>query len=132
MSLWRKLLWRRDHKNTRWYWRESDEELIEIINTKKDETSNESDEETSDEELIEIINPTKNENTKDWYNINKFKIIITTIDSNKFNHKNKIGKLKFNDINNLINSIKNNTISEALAKQKLDTLNKIKKGRNKK
>ena len=60
-------------------------------------------------------------------NTNKFKIIITTIDSNKFNHKNKIGKLKFNDINNLINSIKNNTISEALAKQKLDALNEIKK-----
>ena len=33
----------------------SDEGLIEIINPKKDETSNESDKETSDEELIEII-----------------------------------------------------------------------------
>ena len=39
----------------------------------------------------------------------------------------KIGKLKFNDINNLINNIKNNTISEALAKQKLHVLNKIRK-----
>ena len=97
----------------------SDEELIEIINPKKDETS--------DEELIEIINPKKDENTKDWYDTNKFKIILTTIDSNNFNHKNKIGKLKFNDINNLINNIKNNTISEALAKQKLDALNEIKK-----
>ena len=36
----------------------SNEELIEIINPKKDKTSNESDEET-DEELIEIINPKK-------------------------------------------------------------------------
>ena len=36
---------------------------------------------------------------------------------NSFNHKNKIGKLRFNDINNLINDIKNNTISEALAKK---------------
>ena len=84
-------------------------------------------EETSDEELIEIISPKKDENTKDWYDTNKFKIILTTIDSNNFNHKNKIGKLKFNDINNLINNIKNNTISEALAKQKLDALNEIKK-----
>ena len=38
-----------------------------------------------------------------------------------------MGKLKFNDINNLINNIKNNTISEALAKQKLDALNEIRK-----
>ena len=83
--------------------------------------------EQSDEELIEIISPKKDENTKDWYDINKFKIILTTIDSNTFNHKNKIGKLKFHDINNLTNNIKNNAISEALAKQKLDALNEIKK-----
>ena len=44
----------------------------------------------------------------------------------------KIGKLKFNDINNLINDIKNNTISEALAKQKLNALNEIKKAETKK
>ena len=96
----------------------SDEELIGIVNPKKNET---------DEELVEIISPKKDESTKDWYDTNKFKIILTTIDSNNFNHKNKIGKLKFNDINNLINNIKNNTISEALAKQKLDALNEIKK-----
>ena len=35
--------------------------------------------------------------------------------------------MKFNDISNLINNIKNNTISEALAKQKLDALNEIRK-----
>ena len=94
-----------------------EEELIKI----------QDDIEESDEELIKIISPKKDENTKDWYDTNKFKIILTTIDSNNFNHKNKIGKLKFNDINNLINNIKNNTISEALAKQKLDALNEIKK-----
>ena len=49
---------------------ESDEELIEIINSKKDETSNESDKETSDEELIEIINPKKDKDTKDWHDTN--------------------------------------------------------------
>ena len=105
----------------------SDEELIEKINPKKDDTSNESDKETSDEELIEIINPKKDKNTNGWYGTNKFAIILTTIDSSSFNHKNKIGKLKFNNINNLINNIKNNTISEALAKHKLDALNEIKK-----
>ena len=52
----------------------------------------------SNKELVEIINPKKDENTKDWYDKNKFKKILTTIDSNNFNHKNKIGKLKFNDI----------------------------------
>ena len=83
-----------------------EEELIKI----------QDDIEESDEELIKIISPKKDENTKDWYDTNKFKIILTTIDSNNFNHKNKIGKLKFNDINNLINNIKNNTISEALPK----------------
>ena len=36
-------------------------------------------------------------------------------------------KLKFNSINNLVNNIKNNTISEAHAKQKLNPLNEIKK-----
>ena len=33
-------------------------------------------------------------------------------------HENKISKFKFNDINNLINNIKYNTISEANAKKK--------------
>ena len=41
--------------------------------------------------------------------------------------KNKIGKLKFNDINNLLNNINNNTISEVDAKQKLNVLDEIKK-----
>ena len=89
------------------------------------ELSEESDEDT-DEELIEIISPKKDENTTDWYDTNKFKIILTTIDSNNFNHKNKIGKLKFNDINSLINNIKKNTISEADARTKLNALNEIK------
>ena len=106
---------------------ESEEELIEIINPKKDETSNESDKETSDEELIEIISPKNDESTTDWYNKNKFNKILTTIDSNNFNQNNKIGKLKFNDINNLVNKIKDNTISKAHAKQKLNASIEIKK-----
>ena len=111
---------------------ESDDELIKELNKElgkqiNKESDKESDKETSDEELIEIINPQKDENTTHWYDKNKFKKILTTIDSNKFNHKNKVGKLKFNNINDLINNIKNNTISEALAKQKLDALNGIRK-----
>ena len=38
---------------------------------------------------------------------------------------------KYLVINNLINDIKNNTISEALAKQKLNALNEIKKAETK-
>ena len=38
-----------------------------------------------------------------------------------------MGKLKCNDINDLINSIKRSTISDADAKKKLNELNKIKK-----
>ena len=77
------------------------------------------------------MNPKKDEDTTDWYDKNKFNKILTAIDSNGFNHKNKIGNLKFHDISNLVNDIKNNTISDALAKQKLNVLNQIKKGRNK-
>ena len=41
-------------------------------------------------------------------------------------------KLKFNDINNLVNNIKYNTISEELAKKKINELNEIKKAEIKK
>ena len=68
-----------------------------------------------------------NKSTTNWYDKNKFNKILTTIDSNNFNHKKKIGKLKFNDINDLINNIKNNTISETNAKNKINELNEIQK-----
>ena len=72
--------------------KESNEELNKELNK-------ESDKKTSDEELIEI-NSTKDEDTTDWYDKNKFKKILTTIDRIKFNHKDKVGKLRFIDINN--------------------------------
>ena len=43
----------------------------------------------------------------------------------------KIFKFKFNDINNLINNIKNNAISEADTKKKINELNEIKKAETK-
>ena len=123
-----------------------DEEPIEVIgkvsnekSTKKltkelieesDEYSDEYSDEELDEmfkELTKIKRPNKNKSTTDWYDKNKFKKILTAIDNNGFNHKNKIGKLRFNDINNLVNNIKNNTISEADAKKKINELNEIKK-----
>ena len=103
--------------------KESDEELTEKLTVELNEESDED----SDEELTEVKIPKNNKNKADWYDTNKLKIILTTIDSNNFNHKTKISKLKFNDINSLINNIKNNTISEADAKKKINALNEIKK-----
>ena len=61
-----------------------------------------------------------------WFDKNKFEKILVTIDSNKFNHKNKIGEFKYIDIKDLVNNIKNNTISDIDAKKVLNKLNKIK------
>ena len=61
-----------------------------------------------------------------WFDKNKFKNILAIIDSNKFGCKNKIGKFKYIDIKDLVNNIKNNTISEISAKKGLNTLNEIK------
>ena len=80
----------------------------------------------STEESIEIKSPKENENTTDWYDKNKFKKILDVVGSNKFNHKNKIGKLKYNDIKNLVNNFNKNTISETLAKENINALNQIK------
>ena len=52
--------------------------------------------------------------------------MLAIIDSNKFNYKNKIGEFKYIDIKDLVNNIRNNTISEIFAKKGLNTLNEIK------
>ena len=57
---------------------------------------------------------------------NKFKKILTIIDSNKFRHKNKIGDFKYIDIKDLVNNIKDNKIGEKDPKKRLNTLNLIK------
>ena len=103
--------------------------MFEELDKYSDDSDEYSDEELDEmfKEITKIKKPNKDESTTDWYDKNKFKKILTAIDSNGFNHKNKTGKLKFNDINNLINDFKNNTISEALAKRKLNALNEIKK-----
>ena len=101
---------------------ESDKESITELLEESDEGSDK-----MFKESTKIKSSNKDKNTTDWYDKNKFKKILTAIDSNAFNHKNKIGKLRFNDINNLVNNIKNNTISEADAKKKINELNEIKK-----
>ena len=97
---------------------------MNLTMNQKKESDNE-----SIEEFIEDLKETfslNNKSATNFYDQNKFNKVLTTIDSNKFNHKNKIGKFKFNDINNLINNIKNNTISESDAKKKINKLNEIK------
>ena len=73
------------------------------------------------EKPIEIKSPEEDKNTIDyypnWFDKNKFKKILPIIDSNKFNYKNKIGEFKYINIKDLVNNIRNNTISEISAKK---------------
>ena len=73
----------------------------------------------------------KVEKTTAQYDKNEFEKILHIVNSNKLSHKNKIGKLRYKDISNLINNIDNNTVSEILAKEKLNKLNEIRKDRTK-
>ena len=79
-----------------------------------------------DANIKELIEEPKEIKSPNWLDKNKFKEILTIIDSNKFGHKNKIGDFKYIDIKDLVNNIKNNTISEIDAKKDLNKLNKIK------
>ena len=47
--------------------------------------------EESTKELIEIKSLEEDENTTDWFDRNKFKKVLVIIESNKLNHKNKMG-----------------------------------------
>ena len=78
---------------------------------------------------MEIKSHKEDKNTTDypnWFDRNKFKKILSIIDSNKFNYKNKIGEFKYIDIEGLVNNIRNNAISEIPARESLNTLNEIK------
>ena len=76
--------------------------------------------------MKELIEETKETKILNWLDKNKLRKNLTIIGSNKFGHKNKIGEFKYIDIKDLVNNIKNNTISETDAKKILDVLNKIK------
>ena len=76
--------------------------------------------------LKEIKNPEEDKNTTDYFpnqfDKNKFKNILAIIDSNKFTYRHKIGEFKYTGIKDLVNNIRNNTISEIFAKKGLNTL----------
>ena len=78
----------------------------------------------SPEESMETKSP-EDKNTTDWYDKSKFKKISAIVISNKFNHKTRIGKFKYNDIRDLVDNINKNTISEKLARKNLNALNKL-------
>ena len=71
------------------------------------------------EKPIEIKSLKEDRNTTDnypnWFDRNKFDKILAIIDSTKFNYKNKMGEFKYIDIRDLVNNIRNNTISEKSA-----------------
>ena len=78
---------------------------------------------------MEIKSPKEDINTTDypnWFDRNKLKKMLPIIDSNKVNYKNKIGEFKYIDIKDLVNNIRNNTISQIDAQKDLNTLNEIK------
>ena len=94
--------------NDKWEWTIKKNNIVKDTNIKK-----------LIEEPKEIKNP-------DWIDKNKFEKILAIIDSNKFNYKNEIDEFKYINIRDLVNNIRNNTISEISAKKDLNALNKIK------
>ena len=93
----------------------------------KQETRNEKVEMTNENKQFKKNNILKEEpkeiKSSNWIDKNKIKEILAIIDSNKFSHRNKIGELKYDNIKDLVNDIKNNTISEIDAKKDLNKLN---------
>ena len=99
---------------------------IEKLKKENEEPKKIKNSEKSTEKAIEIKSPKEDENTTNWFDKNKFEKILAIINSNKFNHKNKIGKFKYNDIKNLVDNINENTISETLTRENLNILNELK------
>ena len=119
-------------KSTKKLTKEADNKSIEVIdkvliNEPDNKSINIPNNKSMNESTNELANEKVNINSTSWYDRDKFNKILATNDNSNFNHKNKIGKLKFNDIKDLINSIKGNTISEADTKKKINELNEIKK-----
>ena len=57
---------------------------------------------------------------------NELKEILAIIDNSKFDYKNKIDEFKYVKIKDLVDNIKNNTVSEIDAKKDINPLNEIK------
>ena len=109
---------------------------VETKNKNENENKNKNENENENEKfknkivkdlnIRELIEKPKEIKSFNWIDKNKFKEILTIIDSNSFGYKNKIGEFKYTDIKDLVDNIKNNTISEIDVKKRLNTLNIIK------
>ena len=101
--------------------KEENEKLRKENENEKLETRNEKVEMTNENKQFKKNNIVKEEpkeiKSPNWIDKNKFKEILAIIDSNKFNYKNKIGEFKYIDIKDLVNNIKNNTISQIDARK---------------
>ena len=110
--------------------KEENEKLRKENENEKLETRNEKLEMTNENKQFEknkiIKEEPKEIKSPNWIDKNKFKEILAIIDSNEFNYKNKIGEFKYIDIKDLVNNIRNNTISEIDVKKDLNKLNEIK------
>ena len=106
--------------------KEENKKLNENENENKNENKKFENKIIKNSNIKESIEEPKEIKNPNWLDKNKFKEILTIIDSNKFGYKNKIGKSKYIDIKDLVNNIRNNTISETDAKKRLNTLNIIK------
>ena len=98
---------------------------VEMRNEKL-EMRNEKIEMTNENKQFNKSNIIKEEpKSLNWIDKNKFKEVLAIIDSNKFSYKNKIGEFSYIDIKDLVNNIKNNTISEIDAKKYLNAFDEI-------
>ena len=93
----------------------------------ENENENEKNTIVKDANIKELIEEPKKIKSPNWLDKNKFKEIFTIIDSNKFGDKNKRGDLKYIDIKDFVNNIKDNTISEIYAKKHWNTIKHNKK-----
>ena len=89
------------------------------MRNQKQETRNEKVEMTNENKQLEEPKEIKRPH---WIDKNKFKEILAIIDSNEFSYKNEIGEF----IEDLVNNIRNNTISKIDAKKRLNALKEIK------
>ena len=101
-------------------------------NKNKNENENENEHENKkfeknkmvkDANIKKLIEEPKEIESPNWIDKNKFKEVLPIIDNNTFGHKNKIGDFKYIDIKDLVNNIKDNTISEIDDKKRLNTFN---------
>ena len=72
----------------------------------------------------------KESKSPNWIDKNMFKEILAIVDSKEFTYRNKIGEFKYDNNKDLVDNIRNNTISETDAKK--DLIRRNKKCRNNK